>query len=349
VSKSPDISLFLRLQKNWDKLAHDSGQPLNRFNLDEYSEDVSGIIQTWKNETVEMATKGLDLFREDYHEFLQLSAAYLDPEFPVPPFRQPGALHKARWMSKLLYSIKICMLEQQISDLPRGTIANVQQREKVKHFVNFCTLIYCPWWMKCSTAVEAPWNDIVLYQNLLKYQDVTPVVVKSAQKAMRRHLWYLTAEMIPLALFSENVPSEDRQLIADKLLMLKPVDDDFTIQGRFGEGFGKPKFPSEINLNTKLADLVTQDSWLLFRLLDLDADFLSEDVDEWPGTSSYENCVVNIQAINVVNDGAERAIKMGSDFLHCARKEENFQNLVQVVEMNRKTLPNLRKRKHNNV
>ena len=42
--------------------------------MDEYSENVSGMLQKWKNETVKMAKEGLDLFREDYHEFLQLSA-----------------------------------------------------------------------------------------------------------------------------------------------------------------------------------------------------------------------------------------------------------------------------------
>ena len=87
----------------------------------------------------------------------------------------------------------------------------------------------------------------------------------------------------------------------------------------------------------------------MFRLFDLDADFLSEDVDEWSSTTSYGNSVADIQAINVVNDGAERAIKMCSDYIHGARKEDNFQNLVQVVEMNRKMLPNLHKRKVKNI
>lgn len=132
------------------------------------------------------------------------------------------------------------MLDQQISNLPRGTVAKVQQRKKLRQFVNFCTLIYCPWWMKCSAATEAPWNDVVLYQNLLSYRDIDSVVAESALKAMKRHLWYLSAEMIPLALFDENVPSDERQLIADKLLMLRPTGDDFKIHGRFGEGFGKP-------------------------------------------------------------------------------------------------------------
>ena len=41
----------------------------------------------------------------------------------------------------------------------------------------------------------------------------------------------------------------------------------------------------------------------------------------------------NVNAINVVNDSAERAVKLGSDFLSSARKEDNFQNVVQVVDV----------------
>ncbi len=54
-------------------------------------------------------------------------------------FKRPGALHKARWMAKLIYLIKICLFEQQIKDLPCGTITTLQQESKVRDFVNFVT------------------------------------------------------------------------------------------------------------------------------------------------------------------------------------------------------------------
>ena len=52
-----------------------------------------------------------------------------------------------------------------------------------------------------------------------------------------------------------------------------------------------------------------------------------------------------ISAINVVNDAAERAVKLSSDFLSAARSESHYQNVLQVVEQDRKARPNLRKRK----
>ena len=39
-----------------------------------------------------------------------------------------------------------------------------------------------------------------------------------------------------LALFSENVSTDDRLLTVDKFTQLKPVDDEFKILQQFGEG-----------------------------------------------------------------------------------------------------------------
>lgn len=43
------------------------------------------------------------------------------------------------WMAKLIYSIKICLFEPQIQELPHGTITG-QQTSTVREFVNFATL-----------------------------------------------------------------------------------------------------------------------------------------------------------------------------------------------------------------
>jgi len=47
-----------------------------------------------------------------------------------------------------------------------------------------------------------------------------------------------------------------------------------------------------------------------------------------------------------VNDGAERGIKLATDFVEVARSDEHFQNVLQVVEKDRKDNPNLRRKRH---
>ena len=46
-----------------------------------------------------------------------------------------------------------------------------------------------------------------------------------------------------------------------------------------------------------------------------------------------------MKSLPVINDSAERGVKLTSDFLHSASKEENLQNVLYVIEKNRKEKP----------
>ena len=67
-------------------------------------------------------------------------------------------------------------------------------------------------------------------------------------------------------------------------------------------------------------------------------------VDEWDNSPSYEAAKAAVKSLPVVNDGAERGVKITSEFLESARKEETFQTRLQVAENDRKAVPNQRKR-----
>ena len=50
-------------------------------------------------------------------------------------------------------------------------------------------------------------------------------------------------------------------------------------------------------------------------------------------------------SFSVVNDAAERGVKLTGDLLSSARKEEVFQDVLQLVEKDRRDTPNQRNRK----
>ncbi len=127
-------------------------------------------------------------------------------------FPRPGALHKAQWMAKLLYTLKLALMEQHIALLPQGTITTRQQVPKIRTFAIFITHIYAKWWLTCEKAVDAAWNDLKLYHHLQAYKAVDEGIAASAIKALERHRWYLTGEMLPLALFSSKVPNRVHQI-----------------------------------------------------------------------------------------------------------------------------------------
>ena len=126
--------------------------------------------------------------------------------------------------------------------------------------------------MQCMPPVNAPWHDLCLVHQLLRYEAaVDQQVGKSVLRlrAFSRHHWYLTSEMVPLALFSELVPEQYRwHDLATRLLQRRPENMLPAPAERFGAGYGKTTFPANISLETTLADLAGPDSWFIFCDLD---------------------------------------------------------------------------------
>ena len=48
--------------------------------------------------------------------------------------------------------------------------------------------------------------------------------------------------------------------------------------------------------------------------------------------------------MSVVNDAAERGVKLASDFVSSSRNEDTFQESLQIIEEHRKHVPNLRRK-----
>ena len=76
------------------------------------------LLEQWKADTERILTPKMDLTLDDYREFLELCMFFLGCQQSIT-FKQPVAFHKARWMSKLLYSIKTALMQDQIEQLPQ--------------------------------------------------------------------------------------------------------------------------------------------------------------------------------------------------------------------------------------
>ena len=174
---------------------------------------------------------------------------------------------------------------------------------------NLCFLLrlgvfFCP----AQRPVERSGNNA--FQN-----DLLPgnlVLHASAVKALKRHLWYLMEEIIPLSLFSEIVPAQERQALARRLLELKPDQNVITPCNQYGTGSGKSRFPENVSQNTTLADLAGKDSWFTMNILQIDNQFLTDDVDTWSQSQAYQSSLRNILAVNVVNNSVKHGVKLGS-------------------------------------
>ena len=79
-------------------------------------------------------------------------------------------------------------------------------------------------------------------------------------------------------------------------------------------------FPENVSQNTTLADLAGKDSWFNMNILQIDDQFLTDDVDTWSQSQAYQSSLWNILAVNVV--------KLSSDFLAAAHSEKHYQNVL---------------------
>ena len=85
---------------------------------------------------------------------------------------------------------------------------------------------------------------------------------------------------MPLSLFDDDVaPDVERYALAQQMLAVKPDEKRTQPLHRFGNGFGKPRFPT-VDYSTRLADPASGDSWFLMDSLAIDSSFLELPVSE---------------------------------------------------------------------
>ena len=281
--------------------------------------------------------------RGDYKELVKLVLFYLgDASQERLQFYQPGAMHKARWMAKLLYSIKMVMLAPKIlSELPKGAVFGAGQLEKVRRFVRFVVTCYVPWWLTAPVAAYAPTNDVAFIARLRRYAEVDSKSSGSALEAFKRHTWYLVQEYVLVAMFCSSVSDEVKEAMVQKLKEFEPKRD---FVHRFGTSFGKPSLPKIDQMNSlELVNFIGQDSWKLFDLLKIGTTFLELPASEWSRDAEYLRAKEVIDTLNVVNDAAERGVKLANDYLGTTPVESRYSNILQAVEESRRKVPNLRK------
>ena len=160
---------------------------------------------------------------------------------------------------------------------------------------------------------------------------------------MERHLWYLTSELIVLALASDELPESELKKLATTLISV-PRPETFTP--------GKPVFPGPrftqndtIWTNDNLPSLssfVSDRSWLMFHLLELglsETEWLQVEVHQWNLFSGFRKFKEFVKGLTVVNDPAERGVKLIQDFVNKYHDEEARQDLLLTVDSHRKSYP----------
>lgn len=106
-SKSPNITLFERFKSKWNEI--DVAKKEDIMKLDKVKRAIPSMERKQIVEFVRQQITLQNVARKDYLEFLQLVLLILgeNDNFHI---RVPGALHRARFMARVIFSLKILLL-----------------------------------------------------------------------------------------------------------------------------------------------------------------------------------------------------------------------------------------------
>lgn len=313
----PDVVLFKKFQDYWpniDKKYFDSGIT-DLFVCTSVDHDRFKIINFC------LETLKVQQCRDDYKELLELSLIFLGA---TPPngisFRYPGAFSHARWMSKAIYSLKIYMFRKQF-------ILSSKEEYAIRDVCIFLVKLYVEYWFKGPNAIQSPYNDYNFLKSLADYPDA--VISKAAVHKFSGHLWYLSPENIGLSFFDDRVSSETKIKMVQATKEILDIDENNTFTKKI------VLHPNDISTFTKkdFNDFVNVETLNLFSRFNISRDFLKLHPDSWSENNEFIKGKNMLSQLLVVNDVAERGVKLIQEYNSILTKDENQkQFLVQVVK-----------------
>ena len=316
-STGPSDKMFKKFRENWgdikDKIEYKaiSGFEWNKFK--------KSVLEKEAKASLVFCRKSLanDTFpREDYKELVQLTAVWLGGVSEVPGFRfqWPGAFHSARFMAKSLYILKMDMLSSQLD------FVSQEEKENIRQLARFVGIFFSSWFLKCAVVPIAPYQSLLSFSQMISFSKFDLGLAFTVLESMNRHTWYLTEQWVVVCLADDSCPARERKAVA-KALNNTPRPDHFEP--------GKPDLPADFwpenGKTPSLATFVGPKSWLLPHLLGLDVgdmEWLQLAVQQWPLISGYRKFSELVSKMSVVNDPAERGVKLVQDFITTSQSED---------------------------
>lgn len=304
---------FTPLIQNWENIKQNNIEfdPVDET-IFQKSEKLSRMFHEAKR-VLQIHVKN-SLVRHDYAEVNDLALKFLGIKTKYS-FRVPGATNNARWMFKIIYAFKTYLFRRFL-DLEQDA------EKKLESFCLFMSIVFIKFWNRCTIAVDAAYNDLQFLKELNQYLEIDNSIASAGLNAFKRHLSYLSDELILLSLFSDKVSDEAKDMMTLSIVRTTQVPDrtDNSIQ-----------YNGEINevQNLQLHNFISLRSNFLFSRLEIDGSFLDLAAVDWPNDVSYQNAKKKVvELIVAVNDGSERALRQAELLfnLQKVRSEEALQS-----------------------
>ncbi|KAL4082915.1 hypothetical protein QTP88_029569 [Uroleucon formosanum] len=173
-----------------------------------------------------------------------------------------------------------------------------------------------------KNVASVPLNDIKFLRELKKYEEIDKIVSEVAINKCINHLYYLTDECAAFALFDESIDIDIKVMMANKINEQTNIDEP--------EVYAK-KLNLKINEITTflskpdkkiLISLLSPKSTNIFHRFKIEK-FLHIHPSKWLNSSAYQKGKTIIEQLRIVNDSAERGVKLVEDYNNSITRDKN--------------------------
>lgn len=142
----------------------------------------------------------------------------------------------------------------------------------------------------------------------------------------------MSPRLVALSFFDDAVAPEEKRKMKDVYLASVAKD-----QRKKKEVLTRA---SSIRTSDTLASFITTDTKEFFEIINISTDFMSKNESEWPAEESYQTGKKRSASLQVLNDVAERGVKLIADFNDKGTRDATQQGfMLQVIESHRKRFP----------
>jgi len=171
---------------------------------------------------------------------------------------------------------------------------------------------------------KALYQDILFIQCLIEYENIDKQISNIAIKKFCGNLWYLNPEAAAFSFFDSNIPLSMKIKMVDSL---KIEDGNENIKH-----YISPMNNLTLLKSSQISDFINSSSMKFFERFNIATDFLNQNPEEWYKNVNYQKGISVLSQVKVVNDAAERGVKLITDFNDKITKdEEQKQFLIQTV------------------
>lgn len=211
-------------------------------------------------------------------------------------------------MANAIYSVKMFLFRSEYKSL------TANQMNGLRDVCIFLATLYAPAWFDCMNASGAPNHDLKFIKKAINYAETDFKVSERVLSKFAGHLWYLSSEALGLAFFDDNVSTEEKRKMVEALKNEPEPDDSKRLIVKPNE--------METFKHKPLHAFVSQNTLKFFKRFRISTEFLKRDPSEWSEFKEYTDAVEFVTKMSVVNDIAERNVKLFEEYNTDSTKDE---------------------------